>query len=403
MRKLISVLSLTLVFLSCKQKALMPGEEHLVSKGAKASCPYLTADAKGNAVLSWVEENDNGKGQMYYAVTKENGLGDAIAISAANNIHPHAENLPKLLFRPNGQAVAMFGTEANDARNKYAGKVSYTVSKDGGRTWDAAQPLVSDTNSYDQRYFDMALLPDGKVAAVWLDNRKRTTAEGSSLYYAVMDNSGKFEQERAITDKVCQCCRTDLYIDDKGIIHIAYRAILNDTVRDMVHVQSTDGGASFSQPARISADNWVIKGCPHTGPTMVKNEYGLHFAWFTMGGGEGVFYCQSQDNGITCSKKESISALPTAKHPQMAVMGNSELALVWDEAVKAGDKYNNRIGLQVKAANGSKKEMIYLTPDSAFASFPVLKPLADNKVLVAYKKRVGEAEQVYWQQFPIHP
>jgi hypothetical protein len=34
------------------------------------------------------------------------------------------------------------------------------------------QRLVADTASFDQRYYDVALLPDGEVGVVWLDNRK---------------------------------------------------------------------------------------------------------------------------------------------------------------------------------------------------------------------------------------
>jgi hypothetical protein len=146
---------------------------------------------------------------------------------------------------------------------------------------------------------------------------------------------------------------------------------------------------------RISADNWAIKGCPHTGPTIVKTAAGLHFAWFTMGGGEGVFYCQSKDNGVSYTKRESIAALPTAKHPQLAVLGNTSLALAWDEAVKVGEKYNNRVGLQLRNASGAHTR--FITTDSAFASYPVLKPVREHELLVAYRKREGEAERVYWQ------
>jgi hypothetical protein len=240
------IYALPLVLFSCKPQQ---PSEHLISVGDKAACPYLTTDAKGNAVLSWVEADARGEGQLYFAVADKEQFGAPVSVSAAQHIQPHAENLPKIIFRPNGQAIAMFGAAANDDRNKYAGKVYYTVSPDGGQHWGPAIPLVSDTASYDQRYFDMALLPDGRAAAVWLDNRKSTTAEGSSLYYAVLSGE-RFEQERSITDRVCQCCRTDLYVDEEAGIHVVYRAIFNDTVRDMAHVLSTDGGATFTAHQR---------------------------------------------------------------------------------------------------------------------------------------------------------
>ena len=43
---------------------------------------------------------------------------------------------------------------------------------------------------------------------------------------------------------------------------------------------------------RISQDNWVISGCPHTGPAMAENKEGIHFTWFTGGSGSGIYYQQ---------------------------------------------------------------------------------------------------------------
>ncbi|WP_123848828.1 sialidase/neuraminidase family protein [Chitinophaga lutea] len=352
-----------------------------------ASCVYLTNTEKGNPVISWVED-----GGMYYAVSPDGGKTFAAPkrITTASGIQPHPENMPKIIFRPNGEVIAMYGLESNDPRNKYAGKVCYVRSMDGGASWLPAQPLVTDTAGYDQRYFDMALLPSGEVAAIWLDNRKFHRQEGSTLYMATAGAAG-FEKERPLVQTVCQCCRTALYTDGQGALHAAFRDIINDSIRDMVHIVSTDGGRSFTTPVRISADNWMINGCPHTGPAMVKNSSGLHFAWFTMGGGEGVFYCQSPDNGITYSKRENISALPTAKHPQLTALGNGDLALVWDEAV---DTAANRIGLLHKSPAGETLSKRFLTEAGGYANFPVLRAAGNGQVLVAYKKRIGERDVV---------
>lgn len=388
-----------ILLVACKPKPFTGGHELVLSDSSHdASCAYMTRNASGALVVSWVENNNEGEtGTLYYAVSADEGntFSPAVQVSSANNIQPHAENLPKIIFRKNGEVIAMYGTESGDPRNKYAGKVFYTRSSDNGVHWQPAQPLVTDTASYDQRYFDMALLPSGEVAAIWLDNRKYTQAEGSTLYMATIGEDTVFSHERQLAQTVCQCCRTALYVDDQKGLHIAFRDIMNDTIRDMVHIVSTDGGQTFSPPVRISEDNWAIRGCPHTGPAMVKNAQGLHFAWFTMGGGEGVFYCQSPDNGMTYTKKESISALPAARHPQLAALPSGDLALVWDEAK---DTSSSRIGIQHKAANGVTLEAGFITPEHAYAYFPVLKPLAEGAVLVAYKKRKGAREVVCAQR-----
>lgn len=369
--------------------AFSGGKELVLSDTSRdASCTYMTRNAQGQIVVSWVENE-----QLYYAVSPDEGLtfskGKLIPTTAG--IQAHAENMPKMVFRPNGEVIAMYGTQSGDPRNKYAGKVYYTRSTDAGANWLPAQPLVTDTASYDQRYFDMALLPSGEAVTIWLDNRKSDTKEGSTLYIATTGKEPGFQKERQIAQTVCQCCRTALYVDADGGLHATFRDIINDTIRDMVHIVSADGGATFSPPVRISADNWAINGCPHTGPALVKNAQGLHFAWFTMGGGQGVFYCQSPDNGITYTRRESISALPTAKHPQLAALKNGDLALVWDEAV---DTSGSRIGIQHKAGNGEKIAAGFITPAGVYANFPVLKTVGEGKVLVAYKKVKGKREEV---------
>ncbi|WP_119078601.1 sialidase family protein [Chitinophaga alhagiae] len=382
-------LFLLLALAACQPRNFKGGQETVLSDTARnASCAYMTVTPQGQPVVSWVED-----GSMYFAVSPDGGqtFSAPRQVTTAEGIQPHAENMPKIIFRPNGEAIAMYGVESDDPRNKYAGKVRYARSADGGLHWEPSRPLVTDTAGYDQRYFDMALLPSGEVAAIWLDNRKFHQQEGSTLYMAIAADTAGFRQERALVQTVCQCCRTALYTDAQGALHAAFRDIMNDSIRDMVHMVSTDGGQTFSPPVRISADNWVINGCPHTGPAMVKNGSGVHFAWFTMGSGQGVFYCQSPDNGITYSKKESISALPTAKHPQLAALGSGELALVWDEAA---DTAASRIGIVHKATDGKTLAQGFLTEPGGYASFPVLKAVGENQVLVAYKRRQGPREVV---------
>ncbi|NIG53234.1 sialidase family protein [Chitinophaga sp. Cy-1792] len=368
--------------------------------GVDASCPYVTNDSKGNTVISWVEKDSTGdNGKMFYAVSNGNEytFSDPVVIPSTAGVFPHDENLPKLLFKPDGTIIALFGVEQHDARNKYAGKVLYTQSFDGGKSWEAPVALVTDTAGYDQRYFDMALLPNGEAAAIWLDNRKNTNAEGSTLYFSTTHGKEGFQDAKPVVETVCQCCRTKLYVDKStSNIHIVYRDIINDSIRDMVHQVSADGGKTFSEPVRISADNWVVNGCPHTGPTLAANASGLHFAWFTMGHGKGVFYCHSTDNGKTYTQKESLSNVAMAKHPQLISAADGDIHIVWDEPVKVGDDYNSRIGYVRKSPEGKTIADSRITSDSSYANFPVLGTL-NKEVLVAYKQRLGAHSVVMYK------
>ena len=112
----------------------------------------------------------------------------------------------------------------------------------------------------------------------------------------------------------------------------------------MVHIVSADGAKTFTAPERINADNWVINGCPHTGPTMTENNEGLHYAWYTGGKTAGCFYKESSNGKSSQEKPESISR--RGSHPQMATLPDNSLVIVWDELLEASDKPAKRIGVQ---------------------------------------------------------
>lgn len=360
-------------------------------------CPNLTKDNNGNAVLSWVRIVNDSTTAFCYAVSKDGKtFSGPIIIPNTADLKPHGENLPKVIFKPSGEIIALWGAANLNPKNKYSGLVYYTQSFDNGKNWNTPKPLVTDTASYDQRYYDVALLPNGEAAIIWLDNRKTIKQEGSGLYYATTNGKNGFSDGRLISEQCCQCCRTDLFIDKKGNIHALYRGIIQDSIRDMVHIVSADGGKTFSTPQRISNDNWVVKGCPHTGPAMTENEAGIHFSWFTGGRKRGAFYTMSGDNGKTFGMHDSVSS--AGSHPQIASLTNGEVLIVWDETAFAGDNSYKRIGLQKRDAAGKSNGKIYITGADNFATYPVIAPLDERSAFVAFTRELDGKSYVDYQR-----
>ncbi|QHL86565.1 hypothetical protein GU926_03560 [Nibribacter ruber] len=401
-----------LVGVGCQSKASdkKPGANQAVATrisaaGLKASCPFLTQDQAGNPVMCWVQAQDtSGNFLLSYSRSEDGGLtfGKPSAIPTTQGVYPHDENLSKLIFKKNGEMLAVFGVSNPSPENSYAGLIKYTQSFDGGKTWTAARQLAIDSlNSKDQRYFDVALLPNGEVAAIWLDARKNTPKEGSSLYFATTTGQQGFTQEKAIDQQLCQCCRTDLFVDGQGQVHAAYRAILQDSIRDMMHLVSVDNGQTFAPRERISPDNWAIDGCPHTGPTLAWTKTGLHAAWYTMGGGSGVFYSQKTDEK-PFAPREQVSSFPSARHPQLTAYGSENLALVWDELIPSSKDFQTRIGLQLKDQNGRSLQRAYLTPATVKASYPVVLPTSNNSLVIAYTQKTDTSSEVWYQRVDPH-
>jgi hypothetical protein len=359
-------------------------------------CPYLTKDTKGHPVLSWVRALNDTDAIFCFAVSQDGrSFGQPITIPSSNNIEPHSENLPKIIFKPSGEIIALWGAKSPGAPNKYAGRVFYAQSFDDGQHWTSPKPLVSDTAGYDQRYYDIALLPNGEAAIIWLDNRKTIDKEGSGLYLAETNGKDGFQRERLISEPCCQCCRTDLFIDPKGAMHVLYRGIINDSIRDMVHAVSSDAGKTFSTPQRIYNDNWVIRACPHTGPAMTANANGLHFAWFTGGKPKGCFYTQSNDNGAHFANRDSISL--QGSHPQLVALEGGDIVVVWDESVQQDNKLYKRIGIQKRNAAGVSEGKGYITTDTGMATYPVIEPMQGKTTLIAFLQKKGEKNYINYQ------
>jgi hypothetical protein len=365
---------------------------------AAGSCPYLTKDNKGNIVLSWIKKVDSATTSVCYTVSHDEGktFGTPIDIPGTGNVHPHGENMPKIVFKPSGEIVAVWGASNPNPANAYSGLVFYTRSDDQGKTWTRPESLTKDTSSHDQRYFDVALLSDGEIGVVWLDNRKRWNNEGSGLYYAVTKGATGFQDEKLISGPCCQCCRTDLFIDRNTNIHVLYRAIINDSIRDMVHITSTDAGRNFSKPARISKDNWVINGCPHTGPAMTENKTGLHFTWYTGGSDAGIYFNSSGNNGQSFSTRDSVSG-KAAKHCQIASLPGGNIMITWNESFVQGSTVSSRIGIEERNENGKRISKRYITSDNSNASFPAIFPINAKKAVVAYTENTGGKEHVLYK------
>jgi len=385
--------------LSCTEvKSVREGASVVLIDSLEGSCPNFTKDQKGNTVLSWVRKTNDSTNVLCYATSTDDGLtfSEPVVITPSQTVKPHSENLPKLIFKPSGEIMAIWGTESSSTKNKYAGSISYAQSFDDGKSWTNAKPLVTDTAGYDQRYFDAALLPNGEVALIWLDNRKTTTQEGSALFFATTQGKQGFTAEKRLMQPTCQCCRTKIYVDSKSNIHAVFRGIYQDSIRDMMHLVSKDGGQTFSDAQRINHDNWVIKACPHTGPTMTENSEGLQFAWYTGGKKVGILNVSSKNVGKSFHQPQIISV--KGKHPQMTTAPNGTTATVWDENASKGEQSVTKVGLQMRDSNDEILLKGFVSPDSINATYPVIIFSNNNQPVIAYTQKKNGKNFVAYQR-----
>lgn len=376
---------------------IISGLERIISKTIPLSdpsktgaTPRFTTDQRGRPVLSWVEKEGE-KNQFFFSVSNDNGktFGDKVAIGAPSNCSVHAEGMPRIAFKSDGTIYATFELKKPTKEAARASDLMYITSNDNGQTWSSPKALHRDTTPGKGHSFsDVARLPNGELGFVWLDD-KLGKYEGRSVKFVQTLPNGGFSEEVVVDSNACQCCRTVVFVDHSGHIHLTYRDLNADGTRDMSHCVSNDGGHTFSIPKLVHSDLWKINACPHTGPSMTQVEKDLFVSWFS---GTSA----NHEAGIRIAKlgqeKLYSSELSVrAKHPQSAAYQGS-LAVVWDESMEKNDRYFSKIALRFIHKNGAEKTT-YLTTDFDNASYPVLLSTSQG-LLVAYELQKPNQEPI---------
>lgn len=257
--------------------------------------PTLTKNNKGEVVLYWTEKDPQNVVSLCFATSKDGKTYDKKkTVFADGGLGNGRLMRPKLLFKKNGEMVAVFsyrtsqampprpaeGQPAPQARPKRSSEIRFTVSKDGGNTWTSPTSVDTDTTKLTRGFFDAVLLANDEIAVAYLKDVKGSTKhEERDLRLAITKN-GVFQAEKLIDAVVCDCCNISMVVDESGALHMVYRDNNND-IRDMSHIVSKDNGATFSAPKTLYADKWEIKGCPHAGATTVSVKNEQYATWFS--------------------------------------------------------------------------------------------------------------------------
>ena len=367
------------------------GPIELSSSGIDATGPFFTSDHKGAPVVVWSEKQIGGDSTGY--VMKYSRLSkDGSEVLSTNEVGPSrgcttaSESVNKIAFKKNGTLVAVFARREATPENRFAGAIYYTQSFDDGKTWTQESYLhVGDTTQgLSRSFFDIATLPDGEVGAIWLDSRMKKNWEddGSTLFFSRTEDNRGFQTDQVIGTGTCECCRTELFVSNNGDIHAFYRDIWHDRIRDISHIVSSDHGKTFSQPDRISTDDWVIYGCPHTGPAVSECKEELNIVWFTMGGDPGLYHTRYSAEELTYSPKKLLSR--SGSHPQILTTSKDQLVFLWEESDGPGQH-------SIHMNHGAPDATISLT------SFSVPK-----SVIKAQVWKDGNPLREHWVSLPDH-
>ena len=217
------------------------------------------------------------------------------------------------------------------------GPVAFAYSPDGGVSWNPGKPMKNQPTLLDQGYMDLAVDKQGTFHLTWLDDREERGDSQALRYSQSLDGGRTWVAEKTLVEKVCTCCWTAIATSGGEQVDILYRAV---EPRDMVMVQSPDGGNSWRQLSAVGQFGWQFVGCPHAGGAVqaverkgVKVFHSL--VWTGDQTSKGLYYLQSTDNGRSWSIPKKMDD-SRAKLGDLAVKDASRVAVVWDSASEEG-------------------------------------------------------------------
>lgn len=297
--------------------------------------PTGAFDSNGRLWLVWAFH-----GHVY--VDHSDDLGATFSTPILVNRVPErvaadGENRPKIVVGPEGQ---LYLSWVQRLPKLYTGNVRFSRSTDGGMSFSEPMTVNDNHDITSHRFESMAVAANGDIYLAWLDKRDRVAKEraggkynGAALYYTRSTDGGKsFAPNKKILDHTCECCRTDMAIDNDGLPVIVWRNIYDENTRDHGIVKFV-GPDKPGKPIRLSHDGWHVDACPHHGPAIsIAGDGVIHAVWFDNAKDRhGIFYAHSSDNGESFSKPISVGNYDAAASHADVLSFGRRVYIAWKE------------------------------------------------------------------------
>ncbi|MGH7537281.1 MAG: exo-alpha-sialidase [Gemmatimonadales bacterium] len=372
---------------------------------AQSADPAPTVDpTTGDLLLSWVGGDSSGW-HVYVARSTDRGASWSVPVRVTDrehDVHPHGESSPRLVAGPGGAlGVAWTNSIPAPGRRWPGSNIRFARSADGGRTWSAAITLNDDTTRgpAGHIFHGAAWAADSTLLVAWMDERggaapvdaqaakhtrhhpEETDEPDATIYLAQSTDFGRsWSPNRPLWGAACPCCRIALARGPDGAVVAGWRQHFAGNVRDVVVAPVGSGPAPTG--SRVHVDDWVYRGCPHTGPGLAVDARGFaHVTWYTgKPTAAGVFYVKRSGTGESGAPTPLVRSptMPTA-HPRLAALPDGGALAAWD-VTGDGRPVLMIARLSAQGDIAWKREV----PSSGKADHPEVAAYSDGTAVVAW-------------------
>ena len=300
---------------SCKQRAAFDSETGnltITAKPVRVSTsgdvdiaePAIASSSDGKVYVAWVSHHQDGKADVMVARLNDNGQpqGTPVRVNPQPGIAKAWRGDPPTMTVSRDQTIFISWTARVEADEGHATDLFVSASRDEGRTFTEPVKVNDDQKPAGHGMHSMAVAGDGRVYVAWLDERniapmpamdpkmKQATKghhmeSNSEVFIASSSDGGRtFSANKRVASDVCPCCKTALAVASDGRVYLSWRQVLPGNFRHIAVASSSDQGQTFSDPKIVSDDQWMLAGCPVSGPSMsVTGKDALDVLWYSAG------------------------------------------------------------------------------------------------------------------------
>jgi hypothetical protein len=313
-----------------------PQPLQISANGVDAAEPSTASAPDGTFYVAWV--NHDAK-QADVMIARFNGEGVQQGLAARVNRQQGTATAwrgdqPSVAVAPDGAVYVLWTARVED-KDKHGTDVYLSVSNDGGQSFASEVKVNDDKVPNAHGMHSLAVAKDGRIYAVWLDERNvrepkpSAKAEGHHMesnrdvYLSYSTDGGRtFSANRKVATEACPCCKTSLAVAADGTLYAGWRQVLPGSFRHIAVAASNDAGTTFSQPVIVSDDHWMLQGCPVSGPSLSVDPASgnLKVVWYAAGEGNapGVYFAESSDKGHSFSARQLLSQETVKGTPALA-------------------------------------------------------------------------------------
>jgi hypothetical protein len=377
------------------------------AENSDAAEPAMTTGPDGSVYVAWVEHRPNREADvvlMRFDSSRQNS-GAPVRVNPVSGTATAWRGDPPTLVVSQQGTVYVGWTARAESDSSHATDIYVSSSQDRGRTFAAPVKVNDDKLPAVHGMHSLAIGDDGRIYVAWLDERNvpqprpSEKAEGHHMesnrevFVATSKDGGHtFSANQKIAVDACPCCKTAIATSANHRIYVGWRQVLPGNYRHIAIASSTDSGETFSKPVIVSDDQWVLAGCPVSGPSLAASSDGtIRLIWYSEGtaSANGLFWSESRDGGKTFMPRNAFPSGRVMGTPVLIRDDKNNYEVVWTSGVGPTHVMSAKLGQDGRVSRSAGEETgelpaAALSGDSLFVAY-VSKP-QDQRSIWLIKK-----------------